>query len=168
MKMAYELSDSITINASPAAVFTLLSDITRTGEWSAQCYRAHWNDADDTHATDHTAAPSHGIGSTFTGYNRTPEREWSTTSEVITYKPNTEFSWQVLSSGTIWGYRMEPAPNTNDATLLTEYTAFTPAGEAYFHSKFGPDASAQETQRQHAATAGIIQTLTRIKEILEG
>lgn len=165
MKMAYELSDSITINASPAAVFTLLSDITRTGEWSAQCYRAHWNDADDTHASD---APSHGIGSTFTGYNRTPEREWSTTCEVITYKPNTEFSWQVLSSGTVWGYRMEPAPNTNDATLLTEFTAFTPAGEAYFRSKFGPDATAQETQRQHAATAGITQTLTRIKEILEG
>ncbi|MGX1739839.1 hypothetical protein ACWIB8_11850 [Corynebacterium flavescens] len=42
--MAYELSDSITINASPSAVFNLLKDITRTGEWSAQCYRAHWNE----------------------------------------------------------------------------------------------------------------------------
>lgn len=38
--MTYELSDSIHIDASPAEIYDLISDVTRTGEWSQQCYRA--------------------------------------------------------------------------------------------------------------------------------
>ena len=93
--MAYELSESITVAASPADVHALVSDITRTGEWSAQCYKAQWDDA----VTAEVPAGSR-VGATFTGHNRTDEREWSTVSEVIVDEPGVEFAWRVTSSGT--------------------------------------------------------------------
>ncbi len=160
--MAYELSDSITIAASPAEVYDLVSDITRTGEWSAQCYNAEWNDAA---ATDPAAR---GVGATFTGHNRTEDREWSTVSEVVVCEPGREFSWQVTSSGTVWGYRLEPVNRRDDATVLTEFTRFTEQGEAFFVEKYGEDAAAQEADRQDAATYGITETLHTLRSLVEG
>ena len=160
--MAYELSDSITIAASPAEVFDLVSDITRTGEWSAQCYQAEWNDAA---ATDPAAR---GVGATFTGHNRKPGREWSTVSEVVTWEPGREFSWKVTSSGTVWGYRLEPVNRRDDATVLTEFTRFTEQGEAYFVEKFGEDALLEEEDRKDAATYGITETLHTLRSLVEG
>lgn len=154
--MAYEISDSVTIAASPAEVYDLVSDVTRTGEWSVQCRRAEW-DSDDR-----------GDGATFTGHNCRGEREWSTVSEVTAARPGEEFSWRVTSSGTRWGFRMEPVNRREDATVLTEFTAFTGEGEAYFRQKFGDDAAAQEADRRDAATYGITDTLQNIKGILEG
>jgi hypothetical protein len=160
--MSYELSDSITVAASPADVFALVSDITRTGEWSAQCYQAEWNGAA---ATDPAART---VGATFTGHNRKPGREWSTVSEVVTCDPGREFAWKVTSSGTVWGYRLALVNRRDDATVLTEYTAFTDDGEAYFAQKFGADAAAQEADRKDAATYGITETLYAIRGIIEG
>lgn len=160
--MAYELSDSITIAASPTDVYALVSDITRTGEWSVQCYRAEWNDA----AADDPAA--RGEGATFTGHNRTGDREWTTVSEVIAVEPGAEFSWRVTSSGTEWGYHLAPVNRRDDATVLTEFTRFTEQGEDYFVQKYGDDAGAQEAQRKDAATYGITETLHNIRGILEG
>ncbi|AWT24989.1 hypothetical protein Csp1_01610 [Corynebacterium provencense] len=160
--MAYELSDSITVAASPAEVFALVSDVTRTGEWSPQCYRSEWNGAA---ATDPAART---VGATFTGHNRTPEREWSTMSEVVTWEPGREFSWKVTSSGTVWGYRLEPVNRRDDATVITEFTRFTDEGEAFFAQKYGEDAAAQEADRKDAATYGITETLYAIRRIIEG
>ncbi|MGO3361984.1 MAG: SRPBCC family protein [Corynebacterium sp.] len=156
--MAYELSDSVTIAAPPTEVFALGSDVTRTGEWSAQCYQAEWEDG---------AASAPGVGSRFTGHNRTSEREWTTVSEVVAWEPAVEFSWRVTSSGTVWGYRLEPVNRRDNATVLTEYTRFTEQGEQYFTTKFGEDAAAQEANRREAATNGITETLQNIKGILE-
>lgn len=154
--MAYEISDSVTVAASPADVYTLLSDVTRTGEWSAQCHRAEWD------------GPERGVGATFTGHNRTPEREWTTTSEVVVADPGREFAWQVTTSGTRWGFRTAPVNRRDDATVVTEYTVFTEQGEEYFVQKYGEDAGEQEAQRKDAATYGITETLHNIRGIVEG
>ena len=50
----------IEIEAAPLTVYELVSDITRMGEWSPECYRCEWLDG----AT--TAAP----GARFRGHNR--------------------------------------------------------------------------------------------------
>ena len=154
--MAYEISDSVTVAASPAEVYDLVSDVTRTGEWSAQCRRAGWD------------SDARGEGATFTGHNRRDGREWSTVSEVTAARPGEEFSWRVTSSGTRWGFRMEPVNRREDATVLTEYTVFTEEGEAYFRQKFGEDAESREADRKDVATYGITETLQNIKGILEG
>lgn len=154
--MAYELSDSVTIAASPAQVFDVISDITRTGEWSVQCYQTTW-DSDER-----------GVGATFTGHNRAPGREWSTVSEIMASESGVEFAWRVAGSDALWGFHLEPVHRRDDATVLTEYTAFTSAGEEFFLSMFGQDAIEQEAGCKEAATYGITETLQNIKAIFEG
>ena len=58
----------IEINASPLTVYHLVSDITRMGEWSAECYQCEWLDG----AT--TAVP----GARFRGHNRLGKIRWHT------------------------------------------------------------------------------------------
>lgn len=154
--MAYELSDSVTIAASPAQVFAVISDITRTGEWSAQCDYAAWD------------SDARSVGATFTGHNRTVEREWTTVSEIVATEPGVEFSWRVTPGHTLWGYHLEPVHRRDDATVLTEYTAFTSEGEEYFQQKYGDDAAVQEARRKDAAIYGITETLQNIKALFEG
>ncbi|MGO2516451.1 MAG: SRPBCC family protein, partial [Corynebacterium variabile] len=87
---------------------------------------------------------------------------------VVVCEPGREFSWQVTSSGTVWGYRLEPVNRRDDATVLTEFTRFTEQGEAFFVEKYGEDAAAQEADRQDAATYGITETLHTLRSLVEG
>jgi len=50
----------IEIDAAPVAVYALVSDISRMGEWSPECYRCEWLGGATTAA----------IGAKFRGHNR--------------------------------------------------------------------------------------------------
>ncbi|UEA58808.1 SRPBCC family protein [Gordonia otitidis] len=151
--MRYTLEDSIDIHRSAADVYAVISDVTRTGEWSQQCHTVEW------------VGPERGVGARFAGHNRTPTREWTTTSQVTVADPGSRFEWTVGTSGTTWGYRLEPIDDAT--TRLTEYTAFTGAGEDFFSERFGDDADNQIQIRLTAAATGIGPTLAQIKKIVE-
>lgn len=110
--MTYEMQDSIVVPSTPDEVYALISDVTRTGEWSQQCLRCEWD------------SEQRGVGARFTGFNRTPEREWQTTSEVIAATPGEHFAWSVGPGRAQWGYRLRPA--AGGGTELTEYTLTPP------------------------------------------
>jgi len=57
---------SIIIEATPETLYDLVSDITRTGEWSPVCTACWWDDA----------GQAGQIGAWFTGHNELPERSW--------------------------------------------------------------------------------------------
>lgn len=61
-------------------MYELVSDVTRTGEWSPICVGCRWDDGGGPH-----------VGARFTGHNRKPDREWSTTSEVVAAEPGRDF-----------------------------------------------------------------------------
>ncbi|WP_129358195.1 SRPBCC family protein [Rothia uropygioeca] len=151
--MTYKLSDSIHIDESPAEIYDLISDVTRTGEWSQQCYRCDWD-----------GPGRHDVGATFTGHNRTPEREWTTTSEVVIAEPGQHFAWEVIPARARWGYTISPE---GEGSVLTEYTVFSEETEANFLHRFGEEAERQIEIRQEAAAAGIPETLKTIKRIAE-
>ena len=151
--MRYTLEDSVVVERSPEDVYALISDVTRTGEWSEQCHACEWD------------CSARGAGATFTGHNRTPVREWSTVSTVTVDEPATRFEWTIGTSGTKWGYRVAAAGD--GSTRLTEYTAFSDTGEEFFHEKYGDDADDQMRIRLVAAAEGIPATLARIKQIAE-
>lgn len=151
--MAYELADSVIIQAAPERIYDVVSDVTRTGEWSPVCYRCEWS------------SEARGVGATFVGHNRTPDREWSTTSTVVVATPGIEFAWEVGAGRTRWGYRMAPAAGR--ATELTEYTVFGAAAEEAFRERFGAAAETEEENRRRAAASGIPVTLQRIKAMIE-
>ena len=151
--MRYTLQDSITIARSAASVYAVISDITRTGEWSVQTHLCEWD------------GPERGVGATFAGHNRTPDREWTTVSRVVVDEPGVEFGWAIVASDVRWGYRLEAVDYTS--SILTEYTAFGETAETVFVERFGADAVHQTTIRLTAAATGIPVTLARIKEIVE-
>ncbi|KQU07232.1 polyketide cyclase [Rhodococcus sp. Leaf7] len=152
---ALEHSDSTVIAASADAVYALVSDVTRTGEWSPICQECWWNDGGSADV----------VGSTFTGRNVTADRTWETFSTVAVAIPGTEFAWLVGDSFVRWGYTLEAIDD--DSTQLTESWLFTEQGIDYFHTKFGDRAQEEIEIRRTAALDGIPRTLAAIKAIAE-
>lgn len=147
-------SDSIVVARPPEQLYDLVSDVTRTGEWSPVCTACWWDEGDGPLA-----------GAWFTGRNRTPEREWETRSQVVVADRGREFAWVVGGTWVLWGYTLAPA--AAGGTLLTESWEFLPAGLARFRERYGVDADAQIADRTAAAYAGIPATLAAIKELAE-
>lgn len=146
-------SDSISVAVPPDQLYALVSDVTRTGEWSPVCKACWWDDG---------AGPQ--VGAWFTGRNETPARTWETRSQVVAADPGRKFGWQVNNGWVNWGYTLEPE---GDGTRLTESWEFLPAGIAGFHERYGADAEAQIEQRSDAAKSGIPATLAAIKKAAE-
>lgn len=151
--LSFAHSESIHVDRTPEEVYALVSDITRTAEWSQQCVECTWNDA---------AGPA--VGATFTGTNEVPGRTWKTQSTVVAADPGAEFSWEVGPGLVFWGYRMAP---DGDGTTLTESWEFREAGLAYFAETFGDQADAEIADRARAAHDGIPATLAAIKKVAE-
>ncbi|MCX6540229.1 MAG: SRPBCC family protein, partial [Actinobacteria bacterium] len=95
-------SASVIINRTPAEVFAVVSDITRTGEWSPECISGRWVDG----------ATGPAVGAKFEGDNKVvvagiPMKKWTTTSEVTACTPGEVFEF-VAEGYTTWRYELEP------------------------------------------------------------
>jgi len=146
-------SGSIVIAGSPQALYEMVSDVTRTGEWSPVCRECWWDDGGSAQ-----------VGAWFTGRNETPERTWETRSKVVVADPGREFAFLVGGANTRWGYTFTPV---DGGTEVTESWELLPAGVAMFKDRFGADAQAQIDDRTKAAHDGIPATLAAIKRIAE-
>lgn len=105
----------IDVAAPPHVVYELVTDVTRIGERSPECYRAEWLD-------DAIAATP---GARFRGSNKIGPIRWATTCTVTTAEPDREFAFNVIGSNgrvqTRWQYRIEP---TETGCQLTESYQF--------------------------------------------
>ena len=146
--------ESVTVQASAQTLYDLVSDITRTGEWSPVCTSCWWDDK----------ASAGQAGAWFTGRNEIPGRTWETRSQVVAAERGREFAWVVGGRFVRWGFILTPADN---GTTLTESWEFLPEGIAMFEEKFGDDASVQIADRTQQALDGIPKTLAAIKRIAE-
>ncbi|MBG6084575.1 SRPBCC family protein [Zhihengliuella flava] len=152
--------ESVRVAATPEQLYVLVSDVTRTGEWSPVCQTCWWDDGDEP------GPDGPRVGARFTGRNVLPERTWETRSRVVAAEPGREFAWEVGDGYVRWGYRMEPAGQPG-ITLLTESWEFTDAGLAYFAERFGEKAPAAIEARTQQALAGIPATLAALQRIAE-
>ncbi|WP_222194679.1 SRPBCC family protein [Modestobacter italicus] len=144
---------SIVVATSPDALYDLVSDVTRTGEWSPICTACWWDEG-----------ASGQVGDWFTGRNEVPGRVWETRSQVVAAERGSEFAWAVRGTLVRWGYTLEPV---DGGTLLTESWEFLPAGLAFFAETYGDQAQAQIENRTRAAHESIPATLVAIKAIAE-
>ena len=87
--------DSIHVAAPPDAVYELVSDVTRMGEWSPICRACWWDEGAGPH-----------VGAWFTGRNETPERTWETRCQVVAADPGRRFAWEVNNGWVYWGYSL--------------------------------------------------------------
>ena len=144
------------IAATPDAVWAVVSDITRIGEWSPECYRCEW-DADQ----------EPGIGATFTGYNHVGEKEWSNQCTIVDWTAPQQVSWEVRLTGrtreifggdavTRWGFKIEA---TSGGSLLTQTAddmrpeKLKAAGDAFLTEI--PDRSIRNIETMQATVAAI-------------
>ena len=92
---------TIHIDAPPARVYDLLSDITRMGDWSPETVRAAWVDG----ATK--AEP----GAWFEGTNKAGRVTWTTRCHIDVAEPGRELTFTVHSGGgpsSRWSYGFTP------------------------------------------------------------
>jgi hypothetical protein len=146
-------TDSVVVRSSPEALYDLVSDVTRTGEWSPVCTACWWDEGQSAQ-----------VGAWFTGRNEVPGRTWETRSQVAVADRGREFAFLVGGSLVRWGFTFEPVA---DGTRVAESWEFLPAGIARFHERFGNDAPRQIEDRTRAAHEGIPATLAAIKRIAE-
>ena len=150
-----QYQESVTVKASAEALYDLVSDITRTGEWSPVCTSCWWDDE----------ASAGQAGAWFTGRNEIPGRTWETRSQVVAAERGREFAWLVGGKYVRWGFILTPVGS--GTTTLTETWEFLPEGIAMFGDKYGDEADTQIAERTQQALDGIPKTLAAIKRIAE-
>ena len=100
---------TVHIDAAPERVYALISDVTRMGEWSSECYRCEWRDG----------ASGPAVGARFKGSNKRGLLRWSTTAQVQEADPGRTFAFATFDGGrevTRWRYSFAPAGDGTDAT----------------------------------------------------
>ena len=113
------MQDEVTVHieAPPEAVWALVSDVTRIGEFSPETFEAEWLDG----------ATGPEVGARFRGHVKRNGRGPTYWAEchVTTVEPNEAFEFGVGKPGkalNTWGYRLAPA---GDGTDVTEYFRLT-------------------------------------------
>jgi hypothetical protein len=79
-------SVEVSSTATPQAVWTVLTDVTRLGEWSHESRDGQWLDGADGPA----------VGARFRARNRSGRTRWTRTCEVTTSRTGAEFGWRTL------------------------------------------------------------------------
>jgi hypothetical protein len=106
-------SHETVIDAGAGAIYELVADLPRMGEWSPECERVEW-----LHGVTGAAE-----GAEFVGHNRGgpfKRFRWSRHGRVLAAEPGLEFAFITDEGGresTLWRYRFEP---TDGATRVTE------------------------------------------------
>lgn len=141
------------IAASPDEVYAAISDVTRMGEWSAECHACAWHEGVDGPA----------VGATFDGHNRNGEHEWVTQGTVTVAEPGRAFVFECSMMDfhfSTWGYRIEP---TESGCLVTEWSDdFRPESSLEYSARVSGVSDRAERNRET-----ITDTLDRLAAALE-
>ncbi|MEH3034431.1 MAG: SRPBCC family protein [Aeromicrobium erythreum] len=145
------IESSIEIDAPPAAVWDVVSDLRRMGEWSPQCKKMIIRGGEVREGTR-----------TF-NLNRQGWKWWPTRSYVKVFEPQKRLVLKIAENGTLWSYELEP---TATGTRLTE-ARLAPNGVSKV-SKLLTEAVLGGTERfEDELQRGIEQTLAKIKVAAE-
>ena len=149
-------SVSAHIAAPPEAIYRLVSDVTRTPEFSPEIVECIWLDG--------AAGPA--VGARFKARNKMPNRPAFSNKPIVTvFEPDRTFAFARTEpfGGTVeWRYDFRP---DGDGTLLTEsYTVTKPVsrfGWFIIGTLFG------RKDRQHDLRDGMTRTLDRLRRAAE-
>jgi uncharacterized protein YndB with AHSA1/START domain len=93
------LEATIDIDASPQAVWSVVSDLQRMGEWSPQCKKMK------------VFGGPVGKGTRTLNINRKGLLVWPTSAKVVTFEPNKALAFRIVENKTIWSYTLTPTAN---------------------------------------------------------
>lgn len=98
-----QVQESCPIQADPHTVWSLVSDVTRMGQWSPETTSARWLGG----------ATGPAVGARFRGDNRHGLLGWSTRCTVTAADPGRRFAFDVDFAGvpiSFWSYDLRSAP----------------------------------------------------------
>jgi hypothetical protein len=149
--------ESISIAASPGAVYGLVSNVVGMPDWAVECEQCQWL------GTETTAQP----GARFRGRNRRGWHRWSTVSTVTAAEPGVRFSWKVRSLGlpvAEWAYEIKA---TDDGCVVTESTVYQTG--FLLRRVLAPVATGVRTREERCVQNrhNIARTLERLKTVAE-
>jgi uncharacterized protein YndB with AHSA1/START domain len=103
------------VDAPPTAVWEVVGDPRRTGEWSHECLEVEF--------VDDVTEPA--VGVRFRGRNKVGRNGWSRTCEIVGFEPGREISWRTIPTtvyrdSTIWTITVEP-DGTDDTKVTQRY-----------------------------------------------
>lgn len=99
---------TVRIDAPAERLWDMVSDVSRMGEWSPECYKCRW--------TGKERRPVEGAR--FWGMNKRGWVRWGTPNVVIEADRGRSFAFRTIGNNNVWGYRFEP---DGDGTLVTEF-----------------------------------------------
>jgi uncharacterized protein YndB with AHSA1/START domain len=141
------------IEAPPEALYALVSDVTRMGEWSPETVRAEWVDA----------ATGPAVGARFRGHNKR-RAGWKTTCTVTAAEPGRQFAFEVGKGETAWRYSFAPSGTGTNVTESFEIVR-EPNVVIRKLNKLGTGVSWEDRPAQ--MEDGMRQTLERLKAVAE-
>ena len=104
------VSVSTTIAATPDAVWALVSDLTRMGEWSPESEGVEWLGG----------ARGPALGVAFKGSNRIGSKSWTTRGRIVAAEPGHTLAFRISAAGmrvAEWRYELAA---TDDGCTVTE------------------------------------------------
>lgn len=145
------LTAEVEIMASPARVWSVVSDVRRTREWSPECRRV---------VVFGAARP----GAWFVGFNRRKAVVWATMCRLVELDEDRVVSWVVQTNRAVWSYRLEAVEG---GTRLTE-TRDMPRGGSPFAMWFTRTFLGGQSDHDDELEVGMLGGLNVIKELVEG
>lgn len=167
----FALRAEIRVDAAPAKVYAVVSDLGRSGEWSTECRGGRW--ISGTPAT---------VGAVFRGENHRSEDVvawapvvrggWTTESQVVAAEPSRTFQWAMRDSTgrpqrSVWGFDIEPA---GDGSLLIHHFRMDEATEGIRGITSGMDGAQKDrffAEWADKLRGDLANTLGRIKAVIE-
>jgi uncharacterized protein YndB with AHSA1/START domain len=147
---------SVVVQASAERVWALITDVTRTGEWSPENTGAVWLDG--------VTGPA--VGARFKGTNRRGKTKWASTCEIIAADRGREFAFATGGAAkpeTVWRYALESL-GEQETRVSESFQLVKPLGAA---SRFITRITTGVRDRRADLEDNVRQSLARIKEILE-
>ena len=141
-----QLEESIEIEASPAQVWALVTDVARMASWSPQVVKSF------------VKGPVQ-LGTTFRNINRRGLLVWPTSSKVVRFEPHTDFAFRVKDNWTVWSFALEPTATGTRVTQRRE----VPQGISDISVKLTNIAFGGQDSFGDELAEGMRQTLARIK-----
>ena len=149
-----DLRESLVVAATADAVYDLVADLPRMGEWSPECERVTWRGG----------ATSAVKGAQFLGHNRAGSIRWMTQGEVVTAEIGRHLAFEITFGPmkiARWEYFIVPDDaDPSTCTVVEEWTDRRPGWyRAAADKAFGPRAKVNRR--------GMVKTLANLKAAAE-
>ena len=145
-----ELTATVTIDANPAQVWALITDLPRMASWSPQVVRSFVLGGGPVRE-----------GTRFLNLNHQGWKHWPTTGRVVRFRPHEDFAFRITENRTIWSFQLEPVGD-GPQTMVT-HRRETPEGISALSTSLTKLAFGGQEPFTTELVEGMHQTLGRLK-----